>query len=329
MTSELQLIERVRRKLPSLAKGLRIGIGDDAAVMRPRTGTDWVVTTDAFLENVHFLRQVHPPRDVGYKALARATSDIAAMGARPQYFLMSLGLPPNSTGKWLDAFLDGMATAARRFGLSLAGGDTTSYPTVIVNLTVIGEAEPGRAILRSGARPGDVICVSGRLGEAEMGWRLAQRGLHNKKRRYRKLLRKHFHPEPRLELGQWLAARQYATSMIDTSDGLSTDLGHICEASDVGARLFEEKIPVVDVPPELRRAGLDPLQLALDGGEDYELLFTVPKRMAARLPKKIGGATVTAIGEIMHGNQIVLVDARGQDKAVKPGGWDSFHKESY
>jgi thiamine-monophosphate kinase len=327
MASEVPLIERVRRKLPCAAKGLRIGIGDDAAVMASRNGAEWVVTADAFLENVHFLRKVHPPRAVGYKALARATSDLAAMGAKPKYFLMALALPPECTTAWLDSFLDGMATAAHRFGLTLAGGDTTKYPTVLVNLTVIGEIEPGQSILRSGARPGDLICVSGRLGEAELGWRLVQQGLH-KKKHYRSLLRKHFHPEPRLALGRWLAERRgatsMATSMIDTSDGLSTDLGRICESSGVGARLYAEKIPVVDVPEELRRIGLDPLKLALDGGEDYELLFTVPKKMAGRLPKKIAGVPVRVIGEIKRGKEIALVDAQGLGKLLRPGGWDSF-----
>ena len=178
-----------------------------------------------------------------------------------------------------------MALAARRFGLALVGGDTTKYPTVMISLTVIGEVDPGRAILRSGARPGDLICVSGRLGEAELGLRLVQKGLH-KKKRWKKLLKKHLYPEPRLALGQWLAKHRCATSMIDTSDGLSTDLGHICKASGVGARVWAEKIPLVSVPPELKRLGLDPMRLALDGGEDYELLFTVPKRLARRLPAR-------------------------------------------
>ena len=325
MTSERQLIERVRRKLPSVGKGLRVGIGDDAAVLTPRIGVEWVVTADAFLENVHFLRDVHPPQTVGYKALARATSDIAAMGCRPVYFLMSLGLPPACTGAWLDRFLGGIAAAAHRFGLTLVGGDTTRYPTILVNLTVIGEIEPGRAALRSGARPGDLIYASGRLGEAELGWQLAQKGLH-KKKRYRNLLKKHFHPEPRLALGQWLVAHCCANAMIDTSDGLSTDLGHICKASGVGARLFAEKIPVVNVSPELQSMGFDPLRLALDGGEDYELLFTATKKMATRLPKKIGGVSVTAIGEITRGRQVVIVDAHGHSKSLRPGGWEPFHQ---
>src|SRR5882672_10992600 len=197
MDRENQLIERVRRRFPSRAEDLRVGIGDDAAVLVPRKGTEWAVTTDAFLENVHFLRSAHPPRAVGYKALARATSDLAAMGAGPRHFLLALAIPTSCTTAWLDDFLDGMATAARRFGLILVGGDTTKFPTVLINLTVIGEVALGRAVLRKGARPGDLICVSGRMGEAELGWRLVQQGLH-KQRRWKRLLRKHFYPEPRL-----------------------------------------------------------------------------------------------------------------------------------
>src|SRR6266699_1619030 len=175
MASERQLIERAARILPSqIGAGLRVGIGDDAAVMRPRDGFEWVLTTDAFLENVHFLRRTHPPQAVGYKALARATSDLAAMGARPRYFLLSLALPPSCTGKWFDRFLEGMSRAARRFGLVLAGGDTTRNPQAAINLTVMGEVVPGRAVLRSGGRPGNLICVSGTLGEAELGLRLLQ-----------------------------------------------------------------------------------------------------------------------------------------------------------
>jgi thiamine-monophosphate kinase len=226
MVSEDQLIERVRRLVVSPAarqlrgtrlnpNGLRTGIGDDAAVLRPGAGSEWVVTTDAFLENVHFLRKTHPPKAVGYKSLARATSDIAAMGARARYFFMTVGLPDACAGTWLDDFLGGMAGAARRFGLILAGGDTTKYPLVVASFTVVGEADRGRAILRSGARPGDLLCVSGRLGEAELGFRLLQRKPH-KHKHWSRPLKKHFYPEPRLALGEWLASHRRATSMIDT-----------------------------------------------------------------------------------------------------------------
>lgn len=159
MSSEDLLIERVRRRFPSVRGGQRVGIGDDAAVLRPGASCEWAITTDAFLENVHFLREIHPPKAVGYKALARATSDIAAMGARARYFFLTLGLPEACTGTWFDGFLDGMARAARRFGLTLAGGDTTKYPAVVLSLTVMGEIGRGKAILRSGARP-ETSCAS-------------------------------------------------------------------------------------------------------------------------------------------------------------------------
>jgi thiamine-monophosphate kinase len=326
MVREDELINRVRQRLPSAGRGLALGIGDDAAVLRPIAGKEWVVTADAFLENVHFLRKIHPPKAVGYKALARATSDIAAMGARAKYCFLTVGLPDTCTGAWLDAFLDGMGRAARRFRLIAAGGDTTKYPLFVASLTVAGEIDRGKATLRSGARPGDLLCISGRLGEAELGWRLIQRKLH-KRKRWAGLLKKHFYPEPRLALGEWLSAHRYATSMIDTSDGLSTDLGHICRASGVGATVRASKIPMVRVPLELRRLGLDPLSLALNGGEDYELLFTVLKKSSARLPNKFKGVPVTVIGEITREKKIVLLGPDGVGTTLQPRGWDPFRKK--
>ncbi len=323
MSSEDQLIERVCRKFRSSTALIRAGIGDDAAVIRLNSRTEWVITTDAFLEDVHFLRRVYSPKAVGYKALARATSDIAAMGARPRYSLLTLALPASCTGKWLEEFLGGMAIAAKRFGISLVGGDTTKNRTVMISLTVIGEVESGWAILRSGARPGDLLCVSGSLGEAELGLRLVLKRLHSKKQ-FEKLIKKHLYPEPRLALGQWLAARRLATSMIDTSDGLSTDLGHICKASGVGARVSADKIPLTKVPSELKRHGLDAIRLAIDGGEDYELLFTVPKRLARRLPQTVAGVPITVIGEITSRKEISLIDFRGRKSPLRPGGWDPF-----
>jgi thiamine-monophosphate kinase len=326
MASERQLIERTGRRLASrTGHGVRIGIGDDAAVILPRGGAEWVLTTDAFLENVHFVLAVHPPEAVGYKALARAASDLAAMGARARYFLLNLALPPSCTESWFDRFLTGMWRAARSFGLVLAGGDTTRFPLAAINVTVIGEAAPGRTVLRSGARPGDVLCVSGRLGEAEMGLQLLQRGLR-KRKKWKKLLQKHLYPEPRLALGEWLAKNGKATAMIDTSDGLSTDLAHVCEASGVGARVWAEKIPKVVVPGSMRKLGLDPLRLALDGGEDYELLFTVPRRLARRLPRAVRGIPVTIIGEITREKGILLIDDAGQTRPLPARGWDPFRK---
>ena len=328
MASERHLIERAAQKLRARSgAGLRVGIGDDAAVMHPRGRTEWVLTTDAFLENVHFLLRAHSAEDVGYKALARATSDLAAMGARPLYFLLNLALPLSCTAKWFDRFLEGMSRAARSFGLVLAGGDTTKSPLAAINITVIGEVTPGRAVLRSGARPGNLVCVSGTLGEAELGLRLLQRGLQ-KRKKWKRLLRKHIHPEPRLALGEWLAKSGRATAMIDTSDGLSTDLAHICEASDVGAKVWANRVPKVSVPSDLRKLGLDPLRLALDGGEDYELLFTVPRRLGQHMPRAVHGVPITIIGEITRKKQNLLIDDAGRTKDLPAQGWDPFHKHS-
>jgi thiamine-monophosphate kinase len=336
MASESRLIESIRKRFASLRSTpivkdaarndwLRVGIGDDAAVLRPAPGYECVVTTDAFLENVHFLRKVHEAVAVGYKALARATSDIAAMGARPRYFFLTLGLPESCSGKWFDQFITGMARAACEFGLVLAGGDTTKYPEVVIALTVFGEAKRGRAVLRSGAQPGDLLCVSGRLGESELGLRLILGDARNQ-RRWPQLVKKHFHPQPRLALGRWLASHRLATSMIDTSDGLSTDLSHICHASGVGARVIADKIPAVHLPPELHALKLHPLNLALHGGEDYELLFTVSKKFSGRLPAAIEKIPVTVIGEITRDKKVTLVGADGKPQPLRPLGWDPFRK---
>lgn len=326
MVSEQQLIERIYRAFPSRGgTGLRVGLGDDAAVIRPRGPDEWVITTDAFMENVHFLSQLHPPDAVGYKALARATSDLAAMGARPRYFFLNLALPPGRAGKWLLKFLQGMARAAEKFGLTLAGGDTTRYPEVAINLTVLGQIACGRAVPRSGAQPKDVICASGILGAAELGLQAALRRARGKMHPA-STLRRHLWPEPRLALGQWLARRRMATAMIDLSDGLSTDLGHVCEASRVGAQLWLEKIPKPEIPASLRNLKLDPLELALHGGDDYELLFTVPPRLAKHLPAVFHGLPITAIGEIVLKKEVRLISASGSSRILPQGGWDPFRR---
>ncbi len=329
MEQEAQLIERVMRAIPSRKGGaLRLGIGDDAAVMAPRKGFEWVLSCDAFLEGVHFLADSHPADSVGFKALARATSDLAAMGAQPRFFLLTLALPASRTGKWLDEFLRGMGRAARQLGMRIAGGDSTKNARISVSITVLGEVGRGLAVTRSGAHPGDILCVSGRLGGAELGLKMFQSAAlkasnSNEKDRDR-LLRPHLYPQIRVGLGAWLAARRVASAMIDISDGLSTDLARMCAASSVGARIWAERIPCVKVPPALK---LDPLQLALHGGDDYELLFTVHRRQMPRLRRAPGYAEIAAIGEIERGAKITLVDDGGRAKILRPGGWDPFERK--
>jgi len=332
--SEDQLIRKIAATVPSEGRlphlktrkqGLRLGIGDDAAIFRSVGKMDWVSTCDAFLEGVHFLPRATPPDSIGYKSLARATSDLAAMGASPRFFLLTLAIPANRTGRWLDDFLQGMGRAARELGLRLAGGDTTQFPFVSISITVLGAIGQNLAVTRSGARPGDRIYVSGRLGGAQLGFELLRPSLR-KSARYRHLLRPHLYPRIRLELGSWLARHRIASSMMDISDGLSTDLTRLCHASRVGARLDAARIRCVRIPtsPALARLNLNPLQMALHGGDDYELLFTIPAAKRARLRNAPGFKELAEIGEVTSERQILLVDATGHAKPLAPHGWDPF-----
>jgi len=302
-----------------------LGIGDDAALFRPRPGYELILTCDWFLEGTHFLRDKHPPDSVGWKCLARAVSDIAAMGGIPRCFLLSLAVRSSDTGRWLDEFLTGLRRASRKFQCVLAGGDTTRSNEILINVTVVGEVRRGRAILRSGARAGDIVFVSGRLGEAELGLQILKRNKRDANSKDSRL-KKHLYPEPRIALGRWLAEKGLATSMMDVSDGLSTDLPRLCAASGVGARVNATKIPALLIPSHGGLRGTDPLQLALHGGDDYELIFTVrPNRMKS-FPRSFGGVPLTPIGVITSKRQMVLVNADGHERRLESAGWDPFRE---
>jgi thiamine-monophosphate kinase len=324
-TPENDLIRRIGAVGAASAgrkSAIRLGIGDDAALLSPRRGYETVLTCDWFLEGTHFLRDTHPADSVGWKCLARAVSDIVAMGGEPRCFLLSLALPDSHIGRWLNEFLAGLRRAARSFKCPIAGGDTTRRDEILVNVTVIGEILSGRALRRSGARPGDIIYVSGRLGGAEKGLQLIQ-----SKRRFAKgnpAVRKHLYPEPRIALGRWLAESRVGTSMMDLSDGLSTDLPRLCAASGVGARLEASCIPAATEPNRYRSENFDALHLALNGGDDYELLFTVRPRKVRQLRRAFQGVPLTAIGEITRGQSLTLVRSDGREQALPPGGWDPF-----
>jgi thiamine-monophosphate kinase len=337
MPDEFSIIARLRRVIPSRAgvhagADVPLGIGDDAAVVHCAAGNEWVLSTDAFVEGSHFLARLHPPDAVGYKALARAASDLAAMGAAPRHFLLTLALPGRRTGAWLDAFARGMAVAARRFQMRLIGGDVSRHTHVVAALTVIGETRTGRALTRSGARPGDALYVSGRLGAAQAGLDLMLRkgaAAVARRQRLSYSLNRHLYPEPRLALGAWLASEQLASAAMDLSDGLSTDLPRLCRASGAGAVLHTAAIPsVLDapssqrLPAHLKDAAV--FRRALDGGEDYELLFTVPARLSARIPPSFRGVPLTRIGEITAKRNITLLDASGNDRPLRTRGYDHF-----
>ena len=301
-----------------LGAGVHLGIGDDAALFKPRPGHQIILTCDWSLEGTHFLRDKHPADAIGWKSLARAVSDIAAMGGKPRCYLLSLALPSSHTGKWLTQFLGGLRRASRAFGCEIAGGDTTRRDTILINIAVIGEIAAGRALRRKGARPGDLIFVSGALGEADRGWEYLQsiRGRINARD---PRLRKHLYPEPRLALGEWLARNRLASSMMDVSDGLSVDLPRLCAASAAGARIEVSRLPMVrDVEKE--RA----TRLALHGGDDYELLFTVAPRRARHIPGKFRGLQLTQIGKIVQERKIEVCAGNGSSYRLKPGGWDPF-----
>lgn len=308
-----------------MQKAVLTGIGDDCAVLRLPPGQETLVTTDFTLEGIHFRREWHAPESVGHRCLARGLSDIAAMGGEPVAAFLSLALPRDLPQSWVGRFTRSLIRLAERFGVTLAGGDTAESPRgVLADIVVIGTAPKGKSVLRSGARPGDRIFVSGELGGSAAAV-LRMRGRPSASKPTRKLsprhYPRHFYPEPRTELGRILREKGLASAMIDTSDGLSTDLAHLCEESGVGAELDAALIPRASVGRPAREVDLD---LALHGGEDYELLFTSPP--GTHVPSRIAGVAVTHIGHITRAPKIFLRNARGIVQELKPQGWEHFQR---
>jgi len=323
MRPEATVIRELQRRFPT-GPGVRVGIGDDAAVLQGDRERDWVVTTDMLIEDVHFLRRAQPAAAVGWKALARSLSDMAAMAARPRFALVALAAPPALAPTWVRECFAGIGRLARRFGVIVIGGDLSSAPQIVIDVQVLGEVRTGAAVLRRGARPGDVLFVSGTLGLAGLGRGCIQEGVARTSSLLKRAVRAHFLPEPRLALAQRLA-RRGATAMIDLSDGLSTDVSHVCAASRTGALVYAARIPAVEISALLqRRLRTSGLELGLTAGEDYELLFTLPKKQAARLPKKLAGVKLTSIGEITRKRDVVLIDPNGGGQPLQPRGWEHF-----
>jgi thiamine-monophosphate kinase len=313
VAAEKTLIERIRRfALQSRNRAVVRGIGDDCAILRPSRGHELLVTTDFSIEDVHFRRQWHTARSVGHRCLARGLSDIAAMGGEPLACFLSLGLPPKLPQRWADEFLQGLSRLAKSYGVQLAGGDVSASHKVTADIMVVGQVPAGEAVLRSGARAGDLIYVTGELGSSAATLKQLLAG-----RKIRPSIgSRHFFPDPRLNAGAWLRRHALPTSMIDLSDGLSIDLGHICEESGVSAIIDAKRIPVA------RNSTLD---LALHGGEDYELLFTASVK--ARIPAAIGGIKVTHIGSVAkkdYRSAIRILDENGRARALRPLGWQHF-----
>ncbi len=315
-SEEKALIARVRRAAGRRAMGVIAGIGDDCAVLRLPPGYDTLVTTDFSLEGVHFRREWHPPGVVGWRCLTRGFSDIAAMGGEPQAVFLSLALPRRLPQRWVDDFLKGLLALAAEFKVTLAGGDTAESPAgILADIVVLGSVPRGKAVMRSGAKPGDCIYVTGQLGAASAA---LDEFFAGRKVRPQNFPR-HFHPVPRIAIGRVLQEKSLASAMIDLSDGLSTDLAHICEESKVGAEILATSIPRATVGS--RRHEVEP-RYALHGGDDYELLFTAPP--AKRVPSRIAGVPVTLIGHIQRRKNMVLMNDHGVGIELKPQGWQHF-----
>ncbi len=311
--TERKLIQRVRQSAPG-GRALVTGIGDDCAVLRLPPGSEVLVTTDFSLENVHFRRDWHRPEFVGWRCLTRGLSDIAAMGGQPLAAFLSLAIARETPSGWVDGFLKGLLDLAGEFKVPLAGGDTAQSPAGIqADIVVVGSVPRGTAVLRSGANPGDSIYVTGELGGAAA--ELAQLRRARRKAAGRASPAR-FMPRPRLAVGQWLRKRGVASAMIDLSDGLSTDLEHLCEESHVGAEIDAAAIPRSALVSGKQRVTLDQ---ALHGGEDYELLFTT----AAKMPAIVAGVPVTRIGKIRQGSGMRIV-LEGKVRPLEAGGWQHF-----
>jgi thiamine-monophosphate kinase len=346
--SEFDFISRIKRRAEAArahqTDGLVHGIGDDAAVFHGRTGHDFVITADLLVEDIDF-RRTTLPHDIGYKALAVSLSDIAAMGARPQWTLLSLGLPQDI---WDSPFArniyEGFLAAAREFAVTLIGGDVSRTPErIVIDSIAIGETRRGRAVRRRGARAGDQIFVTGTLGGAAAGLKLMEHANKLRTRAARTrlisglegLTRRQTHPTPRVECGALLGERRLASALIDLSDGLSSDLAHLCAQSGVGAHIEAARLPLA---PLLKRANTinphqltreltdDALNLALHGGEDFELLFTARPRIAARLPQRLGGVRLTRIGEVRDAGEGIRISRDGRSEILHASGFVHFKR---
>jgi thiamine-monophosphate kinase len=332
--SEFDFINWLRQRIPhSDQSSLIVGIGDDAAVVRPAPAKDILLSSDLLVEDVDFRRITTTASLLGHKSLAVSLSDIAAMGARPRWSLVAIGVPEDVwETRFVDEFYEGLLGLAQHYDVKVIGGDTSRTPDkIVIDSIVAGDCGNGWAITRGGAKPGDQIFVSGELGAAAAGLRLIERGAHLPNEGNEdlhlidQLVLRHLRPEPRVGWGIVLGQERLATAMIDLSDGLSSDLNHLCENSKVGAFLDSSAIPIDKHVTEIcGRRALDPLQLALHGGEDFELLFTVDPSNASKLPRRVDGVSVTRVGEIRNASEGIKISEGSRVWELEPGGFRHF-----
>lgn len=345
--NEFDFIGSLRQRANSRKHSARVltGIGDDASIIAQSTDRDLIVTTDLLVEGVDFHRGATPARLLGHKALAVSLSDIAAMGARPFWSFLSIGMP---RAEWAtnfkDDFFEGYFSLADRFGVTLSGGDVSETKEgIVIDSIVLGEVKSGEAVKRSGARPGDQIYVTGNLGGAAAGLKLIENGARvsepgaiatglprteqspSDEDSIQSLLLRQLRPAPRVGWGIVLGEEGLATAMIDISDGLSSDLNHLCRESDAGALIDSSSIPLDDDVKRLcGRRALDALALALHGGEDFELLFTVAPENVSRLPKRVDGVVISHIGEITADASVINISEKNRIWKLEPQGFEHF-----
>ena len=330
---ENEIVERIIKRYAASHPLLEKGIGDDAAVWLPGGAREfWVATTDMLLEDVDFRREWAPPRKLGCKSIAVNLSDLGAMGSKPRFFTVSLGLPDDITNRWIQDFYAGLTSFGGEYGAILVGGDLSGADKITISITAFGESENRKIVYRSGGLPGDLLYVTGTLGKSAAGLKLLQQGSRLQPRcsaaAKREALIAHFTPEPRCSVGQWLAQSNCVHCMMDVSDGLSSDLPRMCAASGTDAEIFTEKIPVFTKSSSW---GFDALELALSGGEDYELLFAVPREkeyILEKLPPEF--PPVTRIGRMIKGNgKAWIIGANGMREPLSVGGFDHFRGSRY
>jgi thiamine-monophosphate kinase len=332
---EFALIKKLAALRPQGTSQLKIGLGDDACAFHPRAGQDLLATCDLLIEKIHFDLKFSRPWQLGAKAVSASLSDIAAMGGKPLFFLVSLALPkrPSLNEKFALDLYRGMLEWASAYGAELAGGDTTASPgPLVIDVFLLGQVEEGRALTRGGARAGDAVFCTGSLGDSAAGLACLRAG--GARRRgvdpgVRSLLKeKHLLPRPRVLAGRFLVENQAASSCIDLSDGLSSELNHLAEASGKRFEIWADRLPLsMAARAAARSLKRDSLDWALHGGEDYELLFTVPQAKRARVlnqMQRLTGTLPHEIGRVKAGPKGVWLVKGGEARPLKPGGWDHF-----
>ena len=332
---EFGLIKRIKQKTGAEAEGVRLGIDDDAAAFVPTKGMVTLLTTDTFVEGIHFDRAYATPFQIGWKAMAANLSDIAAMGGVPRAAVVSVCLPDDIEVEWVEELYGGMTDLLGRFEGTIVGGDTSAArKDTVITIALTGEIENKRIVTRAGALPGDIICVTGDLGGSVGGLKIIRKEKavqNNMKERWSHLIEKHLLPLPRIHEARVLVAETKINAMIDISDGLASEIHHICEQSKTGAKIYAEELPIhTQTTDAAQRCNGSARQYALYGGEDFELLFTLS-------PKNVGdvfdimmnetGTEVRVIGAIGEaGDGIVLVDEQGRQQPLAFRGYDHFAK---